>query len=146
MREIAALGNVKVMGLMTMGLAVGDPEDARPYFVETRKVFERLKALGLAGVTMQYLSMGMTNSYRVAIEEGDDAALAQKATDDVHAFLEKLKVNRILIYPLAHLSSNLAKPSQALKLIKAIGSILKTEENRDAPCSFRLEQAVHDLH
>ena len=69
-REIAALGNVRVMGLMTMGPRVGDPEDARPYFVETRKVFERLKELQLPAVTMEHLSMGMTNSYRVAIEEG----------------------------------------------------------------------------
>jgi threonyl-tRNA synthetase len=60
-----------------------------------------------------------------AIEEGDDAALAQKAIDDVHAFLEKLKVNRILIYPFAHLSSNLSKPSEALKLVKAMEAYAK---------------------
>jgi len=55
-----------------------------------------------------------------AVEEGDSKATAQKAVDDVKAFLEKLKVNRILIYPYAHLSSNLAKPTEALKVIKAI--------------------------
>jgi len=60
-----------------------------------------------------------------AIEEGDDAALAQKAINDVHAFLEKLKVNRILIYPFAHLSSNLSKPSEALKLIKTMEAYAK---------------------
>jgi threonyl-tRNA synthetase len=60
-----------------------------------------------------------------AIEEGDDGALAQKAIDDVHAFLEKLKVNRILIYPYAHLSSDLAKPAEALKLIKAMEAYAK---------------------
>ncbi len=60
-----------------------------------------------------------------AIEEGDDVALAQKAIDDVHAFLEKLKVNRILIYPFAHLSSNLASPAEALKLIKAMEAYAK---------------------
>ncbi|HEX9261036.1 MAG TPA: threonyl-tRNA synthetase editing domain-containing protein, partial [Candidatus Bathyarchaeia archaeon] len=53
-----------------------------------------------------------------AIEEGDNSALAQKAINDVRAFLGKLKVNRILIYPFAHLSSNLSKPSEALKIIK----------------------------
>jgi threonyl-tRNA synthetase len=53
-----------------------------------------------------------------AIEEGDRVVTAQKAIDDVHAFLQNLKVNRILIYPFAHLSSNLSKPSEALKLIK----------------------------
>ncbi|MCL5876940.1 MAG: threonine--tRNA ligase [Candidatus Bathyarchaeota archaeon] len=53
-----------------------------------------------------------------AIEEGDSSALAQKAIDDARAFLGKLKVNRILIYPFAHLSSNLSQPSQALAIIK----------------------------
>jgi len=60
-----------------------------------------------------------------AVEEGDDVALAQKAIDDVHAFLEKLKVNRILIYPFAHLSSKLAKPAEALKLIKEMEAYAK---------------------
>ncbi|MEM4244415.1 MAG: threonine--tRNA ligase, partial [Candidatus Bathyarchaeia archaeon] len=60
-----------------------------------------------------------------AVEEGDDAALAQKAIDDVAAFLAKLKVNRILIYPFAHLSSNLSKPSEALKVIKAMEAYAK---------------------
>jgi hypothetical protein len=69
-RDISVLECISVKGLMTMGPRVGDPEDARPCFVETRKVFERLKELGLPGVTMEYLSMGMTNSYRIAIEEG----------------------------------------------------------------------------
>jgi threonyl-tRNA synthetase len=60
-----------------------------------------------------------------AIEEGDDAALAQKAIDDVHAFLGKLKVNRILIYPFAHLSSDLSRPSEALKIIKGMEAYAK---------------------
>ena len=53
-----------------------------------------------------------------AVEEGDDKTAAKKAIDEVQTFLEKLKVNRILIYPYAHLSSNLAKPADALKTIK----------------------------
>src|SRR5512136_3039156 len=60
-----------------------------------------------------------------AVEEGDNAALAQKAVNDVRAFLGKLKVNRILIYPFAHLSSNLSKPSEALKLIKDMEAYAK---------------------
>jgi len=55
-----------------------------------------------------------------AVEEGDDAKVAKKAVEEVCAFLEKLKVNRVLIYPYAHLSSNLAKPSDALKIVKAM--------------------------
>jgi len=69
-REISAYQNIKVLGLMTMGPFAGDPEDSRPYFVETKKTFDRIKQLGLPDVDMRYLSMGMTNSYKVAIEEG----------------------------------------------------------------------------
>ena len=69
-RDISSLKNIKVEGLMTMGPRFGDPEDSRPYFAETRKVFENIKVLNLANADMKYLSMGMTNSYRVALEEG----------------------------------------------------------------------------
>ena len=54
----------------------------------------------------------------IAIEEGDKTATVKKAIDDAHEFLKSLKVNRILLYPFAHLSSHLSKPSEALKLIK----------------------------
>jgi len=60
-----------------------------------------------------------------AIEEGDNVTAAKKAIGEVQAFIEKLKVNRILIYPYAHLSSNLAKPTEALKVIKAMESYAK---------------------
>jgi PLP dependent protein len=69
-QELARLEHVKLQGLMTMGPRLGDPEEARPYFVETRKIFEKLKELHAPGVEMRYLSMGMTNTYRIAIEEG----------------------------------------------------------------------------
>jgi len=69
-KEISKLKNIKIEGLMTMGPMFGDPEDARAYFVETKKLFDRIKTLNLPGVEMKYLSMGMTNSYQVAIEEG----------------------------------------------------------------------------
>ena len=69
-QSISTLANVSLMGLMTMGPALGDPEDSRPYFVTTRQVFERLQSIAIPNVTMQYLSMGMTNSYRVALSEG----------------------------------------------------------------------------
>jgi PLP dependent protein len=69
-REISGLKNIKVMGFMTMGPRFGNPEDSRPYFAETRKIFEKIKGLKLPNVEMSYLSMGMTNSYQVALEEG----------------------------------------------------------------------------
>ena len=70
MREISSLANVKIMGLLTMGPRFGNPEDARPYFVETRKIFESTRIAELFNVDMRYLSMGMSNSYQVAIDEG----------------------------------------------------------------------------
>ncbi len=69
-REMSSLKNIKIVGLMTMGPFAGDPEESRPYFQKTRKLFDALKAMELPGVEMTYLSMGMSNSYLVAVEEG----------------------------------------------------------------------------
>jgi hypothetical protein len=69
-RRMADLKGIKVLGLMTMGPRTGDPEEARPYFVQTRTIFDKLKKLEIRGIEMRYLSMGMTNSYKIAIEEG----------------------------------------------------------------------------
>ncbi len=69
-RSLAALPRLRVLGLMTMGPFEGDPEESRPYFKETRRVFEALKSLAVPGVEMRRLSMGMSHSWRVAVEEG----------------------------------------------------------------------------
>jgi len=69
-RDMSELKYIKLMGLMTMGPFAGDPEDSRPYFQKTKKLFEEIKEMGLPGVEMKYLSMGMSNSYKVALEEG----------------------------------------------------------------------------
>ncbi|MFC2157800.1 YggS family pyridoxal phosphate-dependent enzyme [Acidobacteriota bacterium] len=69
-RKVSRLQNLKIVGLMTMGPWAGDPEDARPYFIETKKLFDKIKLLEIPNAAMDKLSMGMTNSYRVAIEEG----------------------------------------------------------------------------
>jgi pyridoxal phosphate enzyme (YggS family) len=69
-REISHLQNIKVTGLMNMGPRFGNPENSRPYFVETKMIFDRMKKLNLPNVEMRYLSMGMTNSYNIALEEG----------------------------------------------------------------------------
>jgi pyridoxal phosphate enzyme (YggS family) len=68
--ELAGLPGLKVEGLMTMGPEAGKPEDSRSYFRLTKEVFDRLGNLSIPGVTMAWLSMGMSHSYRVAIEEG----------------------------------------------------------------------------
>lgn len=59
------------------------------------------------------------------VEKGDDEAVARKAVEEVKTSLKQLKVNKILIYPYAHLSNNLAKPADALKVIKAMGKYAK---------------------
>ncbi len=60
-----------------------------------------------------------------AVEEGDTEEVAKKAVDEIQTFLEKLKVNRVLIYPYAHLSSDLAKPAEALKVVRAMEACAK---------------------
>jgi hypothetical protein len=69
-KVISRLENIQVMGLMTMGPRFGDPEKARPYFRVTRQLFNCLKQSHIEDVEMKFLSMGMSGTYRVAIEEG----------------------------------------------------------------------------
>jgi pyridoxal phosphate enzyme (YggS family) len=69
-RELSGLEHIQIEGLMTMGPETGDPEDSRAYFKLTRDLLVRLRSLSLPGVSMTWLSMGMSHSYRVAVEEG----------------------------------------------------------------------------
>ena len=69
-RKLSEFPHVRVQGLMTMGPRFGLPEDSRPYFRLTRGAFDGLAAADIPNTEMRYLSMGMSNSYRVAIEEG----------------------------------------------------------------------------
>ncbi|MBE9509772.1 MAG: YggS family pyridoxal phosphate-dependent enzyme [Bacteroidetes bacterium] len=69
-KQISSLPNLRVQGLMTMGPRFGNPEDARQYFKDTKFAFDRLSKAGIPNVEMCYLSMGMSNSYKIAIEEG----------------------------------------------------------------------------
>jgi pyridoxal phosphate enzyme (YggS family) len=70
--KVTALQHLKVQGLMTMGPRFGDPEKSRPYFQLAHQTFERIKAMNLPNIEMKYLSMGMSNSYKVAVEEGSN--------------------------------------------------------------------------
>ena len=66
--SLGRLKNLRVCGLMTMGPVVDDPEGMRPYFRQTKELYDVLnrKSLFEGGI----LSMGMSDSYVVAIEEG----------------------------------------------------------------------------
>ena len=70
--EISKLEYLRLEGLMTMGPRFGNPEDSRPYFKKTREIFEKIRTLNLPGVNMKTLSMGMSNSYKVAVGEGSN--------------------------------------------------------------------------
>jgi len=69
-QRIAELPSIKLQGLMTMGPRFGDPEKARPYFQLTKMLFDELDDQKTDQYEMRYLSMGMSNSYIQAIEEG----------------------------------------------------------------------------
>jgi len=69
-KSVAQMENLSLQGLMTIPPWFDDPEKARPYFKCLRELQETIKAAGLPNVQMQELSMGMTDDYLVAIEEG----------------------------------------------------------------------------
>ncbi|MFH1784537.1 MAG: YggS family pyridoxal phosphate-dependent enzyme [bacterium] len=71
-KEVAGLSNIKVMGLMTIAPYFDDPEKSRRYFSSTRRISEEIKASKIQNVQMRYLSMGMSDSWRVAVEEGSN--------------------------------------------------------------------------
>ena len=69
-KEISNFKNIKIKGLMTMAPYFDDPEKDRPYFKEMKQLFDKIKAMNIPHVDMEILSMGMSDSYKVAIEEG----------------------------------------------------------------------------
>jgi pyridoxal phosphate enzyme (YggS family) len=70
MSELAKLKHVHVRGLMTMAALVDDPEQCRPTFAAMRQLRDRLRNSVAAPHELVHLSMGMTNDFEVAIEEG----------------------------------------------------------------------------
>lgn len=70
--QIAKFPNLKINGLMTMEPYFDDPENARPYFICMKRIFDDLKSRNIPNTDLKTLSMGMSNSYRVAIEEGSN--------------------------------------------------------------------------
>lgn len=68
--RIATLPGVRVLGLMTVGAFLPDPELVRPFFTTLRQLKEEIDRLGLNEVHLRHLSMGMTDDFEVAVEEG----------------------------------------------------------------------------
>ena len=69
-RRVAELPFLRLRGLMALPPWLDDPEEVRPYFRRLREVARRIEALKIPGVSMAELSMGMSNDFEVAIEEG----------------------------------------------------------------------------
>lgn len=72
LNEILNFKNLKPAGLMTMGPWIERAEDLRPYFKKTKDLFDSIKGSYGDKVGWDYLSMGMSGSYKVAIEEGSN--------------------------------------------------------------------------
>lgn len=70
LREIGSLDHIKVIGLMTMAPHEEDPELTRPVFRGLRELRDRLNGQALTQEPLTELSMGMSNDFEVAIEEG----------------------------------------------------------------------------
>ena len=64
------LDNICIRGLMTVAPYVEDPNENRPYFKQMYELFQSIKETQSGHMDMQYLSMGMSGDYEVAIEEG----------------------------------------------------------------------------
>lgn len=62
--------NIRVKGLMNIAPFTDDPEEVRPYFRKMKEIFDELSKMPYDNIEMSYLSMGMSNDYWIAIEEG----------------------------------------------------------------------------
>lgn len=68
--DLKGFENIQLKGLMAIAPYAENPEDVRPYFNKMKYLFDECKSLECSNVMMKYLSMGMTNDFEVAIEEG----------------------------------------------------------------------------
>lgn len=68
--EIGKMEGITVKGLMTIPPYSDDPDDSRPFFRRLLALRDEIKIMGVEGIEMAELSMGMSNDYEVAVEEG----------------------------------------------------------------------------
>ncbi len=64
--------NIKVLGLMTVAPFCEDPEDVRWVFKKMKNIYDKVSTMNFKNTEMKYLSMGMTNDFEIAIEEGSN--------------------------------------------------------------------------
>lgn len=70
LKDMARLPSIAVRGLMTIPPLEAEPEASRPYFRRLRLLREEIEKMGIEGIALRELSMGMSNDFEVAIEEG----------------------------------------------------------------------------
>jgi hypothetical protein len=69
-KDVSKLENLSVRGLMTMAPYSTNPENSRPYFTDLRNLRDDIIRTGITGIQMDDLSMGMSDDFEIAIEEG----------------------------------------------------------------------------
>jgi len=69
-KQVYRFDNLHISGLMCMPPFFDDPEDARIYFKRLKQISKDIEALNLPNTSMTHLSMGMSNDFSVAVEEG----------------------------------------------------------------------------
>lgn len=72
LEKLSPMKGLQVLGLMCMTPIMEDPEPCRPLFHHLRELSEEIKKRGIEDIRMEYLSMGMTQDFEVAIEEGSN--------------------------------------------------------------------------
>ncbi|HBY57063.1 MAG TPA: YggS family pyridoxal phosphate-dependent enzyme [Candidatus Atribacteria bacterium] len=72
LREISGFSGIRVKGLMTIAPIAQNQEEVRPYFRKLRELSKQINNMNIKNIKMEYLSMGMTDDFEVAIEEGSN--------------------------------------------------------------------------
>jgi PLP dependent protein len=71
-KKLESMDRLHIQGVMTLAVPSEDTQKIRDCFRKTRQCFEDIKALNLKNANMKYLSMGMSNDFELAIEEGSN--------------------------------------------------------------------------
>jgi len=71
-RSMEQFENIRVLGLMTVAPFCENPEDVRWVFKTMKNIYSKISIMNLRNTEMKYLSMGMTNDFEIAIEEGSN--------------------------------------------------------------------------
>jgi hypothetical protein len=77
--EIVKFKNINIKGLMTIAPIIDNPEKTRPYFRKLRELRDEINALSTVSSQLSTLSMGMTDDFEIAIEEGSDTVRLGRA-------------------------------------------------------------------